>query len=602
MEEGNYRESNNGEKHTEEGKFKENYLKEESIEEKKTAGEEGRERGRKKEERRGAGKKQVIERGRFPNIPDWLETFAAVAGAVYMGLILIIVVFWGDAEERLTGNGYLMLIVLPAVLGAGILYAATGGKKAVKRPVLRLLLGYLALYVIQMLLLNCVYFYCGWDAGWIRWSAEGIINGGNMYEISTDIRYSTYPNNLLLFYICCLVEKAGMLLSMSEPYLLFIALGCLCVNLSCFIGNLMMRRLTESRMIRGCYTFLSTVMILFSPWITIPYSDTFGMFFVLLGMWGLLCVDRKYLKWIVTAGASVIGYYIKPTCIFPLFAAYLVFGVRYLLSLRRNWKELCALVLGTVFFAGIGMLIPVWIQHTYSFRLIPEVRIPYTHYLMMGFHEGTRGMYNGDDFNFSAGFPNVESRMQANRAVFRRRLEEMAAGGRLGRFLKDKTLVTFNDGTFAWWREGEFISSWAEHDNILNDWFHDTFVPPGIYEEDEGRYYYVFRTAAQGLWLWVLTGIPFAAMDRKRNRREKACMMIVLCGLAFFLLLFEARARYLFLYAPVFVILALCGYEELWRRVFCPVYATWKGGRNEDLLRPEKTGVIHRLRTRLKKV
>ena len=42
-------------------------------------------------------------------------------------------------------------------------------------------------------------------------------------------------------------------------------------------------------------------------------------------------------------------------------------------------------------------------------------------------------------------------------------------------------------------------------------------------------------------------------------------MMIVVCGLMAFVMLFEARARYLYLYAPVFLILSLCGWESLFR-------------------------------------
>lgn len=117
-----------------------------------------------------------------------------------------------------------------------------------------------------------------------------------MQDLSIDVGFSIYPNNLLMFYLFCLIEKVGMLFSMAEPYDLCIYISCLTVNLACFLGNLIMRRLTDSGVVRCCYTLISTIFILFSPWIIIPYSDTYGMFFVMLGMWGLICLEQRYPK------------------------------------------------------------------------------------------------------------------------------------------------------------------------------------------------------------------------------------------------------------------------------------------------------------------
>ncbi len=43
-------------------------------------------------------------------------------------------------------------------------------------------------------------------------------------------------------------------------------------------------------------------------------------------------------------------------------------------------------------------------------------------------------------------------------------------------------------------------------------------------------------------------------------------MMTALCGLLVFHMIFEAQARYPFLYTPVFLVLSLCGVEEIWRK------------------------------------
>ena len=497
------------------------------------------------------------------------ENFFVIAGACLVGIIVITLTVCGEYPERLMDNRYLMLFVLLLFLSGGILYTFIHRKKAaekvLKHPVLFPALLYAVLFILQLVWVNSVYFYSGWEVVLMRNRVEWIVNGGTMQGMSIDVGYSIYPNNLLIFYILCIIEKIGKLFSMERPYNLCIYVSCLSVNLSCFLGNLIMRKLTRSSVIKCCYTLFSTVFILFSPWIIIPYTDTYGMFFAMLGMWGLLCLDHKYMKWVVVAFASFVGYYVKPTSIFPLFTAYIVYGIKYLCSVRERWKEICALILSTVVFWCVWLLIPLWIQYTYSFELLPECKITPIHYLMMGINEKTSGAYSYEDFEFSCGFPDVESREQANKEEYIRRWNALIRDKKLGEFIKDKALVNFNDGTFAWNGEGSFYWEEPGHDNILWDWFLNTVVPPGTWD-NEGACYYLYRTVSQVFWLQMLTGILFVGFGRKDHRTQKACMSVVLCGLMAFVMIFEARARYLFLYTPVFLIFSLCGYEAVWQR------------------------------------
>lgn len=519
---------------------------------------------------RGIGKMDTGSRNKpYRQISERLDRFLLTAGSVCVGVIVISLLCCVEYPERLTGNRFLMLFVLLFILSGGLLYRFSCGRKPEKEilrhPVLLSAGIYALLYVMQLLWVNSVYFYSGWEVVNMRDCVEWLVNGGSLQGFSIDVKYSIFPNNLLLFYLFCVIEKLGMRFSMETPYNLCIDISCLCVNLSCFLGSLIVRRLTDSRIVRYCYATISTVFILFSPWIIIPYSDTYGMLFVMLGMWGLLCLDQSYFKWSVTAFACAVGYHIKPTCIFPLFAAYIVYGLSYLLKLRERRKEIRALLLGTLVFVCIWLFVPWWIQHTYSFQLLPHCRMTYTHFLMMGINEETNGTFSTADFMYSNGFPNVETREQANKEEFIRRLRDLWSRKELGNFMKNKAMVNFNDGTFAWNGEGGFFFTSVEHDNILWYWFLDTMVPPGTWG-NEGNHYFLYRTIMQGLWLLVLTGIVFTGFDWKSKLPEKTCLMIVLCGLMAFVMIFEARARYLFLYSPAFLLLSLCGFEAVWKK------------------------------------
>lgn len=501
-------------------------------------------------------------------ILDGLDSVAVYASVLCAGVILVILMTCGEYSERLADNKVLALIALALMVPGAILYVFFSGRKRkiFRHPIVWLVLGYGLLFVVQVFWVTRVYFYTSWDVGLMKWWVEEIVNGSSMAAVSADVGYSIYPNNLFLFYLFCIIEKTGMFFSMSEPYHLCIYISCLCVNLSCFLGNLIIRKMTDSGIVRGYYSIVSTVLILFSPWIMIPYSDTYGMFFVMLGMWGLLCLEKKYLKWVVVAFAAIIGYRVKPTCIFPLFAAYITYGIQYMIFLKRHWKDLLALICSTLCFWCAGMLIPVWIQHTYSFRLDPDLQFPYTHYMMMGLNQVTNGGYNHDDFSFTNGFPDFATRKQADKDEFIRRLKDLREQKMLAEFLRAKAVINFNDGSFAWNGEGSFFIDYVEHDNILADWFQETMVPPDVWG-NEGKYYYLYRTIVQTLWLSILLGLLFAGMGIKERRKSMACLTIVVCGLMAFVMLFEARARYLYLYSPVFLILSLCGWESLFRWV-----------------------------------
>lgn len=98
-------------------------------------------------------------------------------------------------------------------------------------------------------------------------------------------------------------------------------------------------------------------------------------------------------------------------------------------------------------------------QHAFSYCLLPISCMGsgicsscensggnYTHYLMMGVNERSKGAYRSDDFQFSLKFPDVETREQANIKLCVDRLNAMRTGHRLGKFIKGKALINFNDG------------------------------------------------------------------------------------------------------------------------------------------------------------
>ncbi len=495
---------------------------------------------------------------------DRLYRACLIFGAVLMGGILVFLMFRERNPLRLLNNRWLFLIVIGVMSLIGLFYIVVCDrekKRAVRHPVLWLAGVYALLYCLQAVLVAHAYFYVGWDASYMGWAAESVVMGGSMAECSAEVIYSLYPNNLLPFYMLYLIEKLGLLFFQNgkDLYILCVYASCLGVNLSCFLGHLVVRRLLRSRFLQALYLLLGGIFFLTSPWSMVPYTDSFGMFFVMLGVWGLFCCENRYLKWGIVSFAGVIGYHVKPTVIFVLFAAVLIYGIRGLFDLRRRWRELIVLAAGTVAFWLIGLCIPLWIQHTFHAHLVPEARFTVHHYLMMGLNEENTGTYNDEDYWFTRMQPNVETRKQADMEVFWERLDKLVRERRLGWLLSEKAGINFDSGSMWWERDGALFKGGVEHHNALAELY-------GQVVDLDGKYLPFYLTLQQGIWLACLLGILFAVLDGRAGRAEKACMMTMLCGLAVFVMLFEARARYLYLYSPVFLLLALCGYEAVFSR------------------------------------
>lgn len=71
-----------------------------------------------------------------------------------------------------------------------------------------------------------------------------------------------------------------------------------------------------------------------------------------------------------------------------------------------------------------------------------------------------------------------------------------------------------------------------------------------------------FAPLFQVLWLFVLVGCVLIVLGRRPLKAETVIAFTLLM-LSAFLMLFEARARYLFLYLPFFIILGTMGWNRL---------------------------------------
>ena len=74
--------------------------------------------------------------------------------------------------------------------------------------------------------------------------------------------------------------------------------------------------------------------------------------------------------------------------------------------------------------------------------------------------------------------------------------------------------------------------------------------------------YKYFQTIEQGIWLAVLFFSIFSVLGHKKSR-VIVSMMLGVIGLIVYEMLFEARARYIYTYVPIFILLAVFGLTKV---------------------------------------
>ncbi|MEG0904261.1 MAG: hypothetical protein RSF30_08555 [Lachnospiraceae bacterium] len=293
-----------------------------------------------------------------------------------------------------------------------------------------------------------------------------------------------------------------------------------------------------------------------------------------------------------------IGAQIKPTTLIGLIA---IVMAEFLSPSRSSWKQYIKI--------GIMVMVTVILLSTFSkvttkmmesLGVNTEQRVTFMHYLMMGFHEETLGAISGEDLSFSVNIPTVEKRKKQNLRVVKERLHDYGLEGYI-EFLQQKLLMNTNDGSFAWGLEGDFYKIIPKEPMKASEFLRTFYYNMGsYYNEDGGKKHSILLSLQQLIWLCMLLSLCGVACssqkkeniikDTKSNptRRLENVAILNVIGIILFTLLFEARARYLFMSLPMFSIcmgLGLQGISQMGQR-----YLSWFNKKKKCIYQGENNG------------
>lgn len=409
------------------------------------------------------------------------------------------------------------------------------------------------LLLCELVILHGCNFLTGWDAGTIT-------DFGNY---NADY-YSIYPNQLFLTGVFATIREIGLLLGFESGYLCCAIVGCAHVAAAVFLISWIAKQLGGYKA-GYCCLALAFVFIGLSPWILVPYSDTYGILWTVLILFCYVCVQKRFLKWFGIVVATLIGFAIKPTVIFAFASIVVIELARFVKckwerrhgrkkfepcrSEKRTVYQLIPAVLGGALALVLGLGI---ISEARSINIpVDESRaFSFTHFLMMGFNTETTGSYSYADEVFSESQP-VEQRKQANLERWMQRVSEMGPTGVMS-LLGKKTLVNYGDGTFAWEQEGNFYKAIFGQNHTLQQFY-------GIGQKQPNT----FASFFQVLWFMVLIGVVAFCFLQKKITNHTFVILLTVLLLSVFLMLFECRARYLFLFSPYYVVIGVLGWQMI---------------------------------------
>ena len=175
----------------------------------------------------------------------------------------------------------------------------------------------------------------------------------------------------------------------------------------------------------------------------------------------------------------------------------------------------------------------------------------------MGLNTETCGTFSHHDVLSSLKQKNYEKRITYNKKIIKERIKSLSLKEKLAHLI-NKTKVNYNDGTFAWGKEGEFYKKVNKKNTLLANFL------KSIYYND-GNNFQIFYVIMQTIWLFILLISLLGASIKKANSKDNLIYLSII-GITLFTLIFEARARYLYIYSTYYIIAATIGIEAIYNK------------------------------------
>lgn len=507
----------------------------------------------------------------FQKVKYMCKPSYVIPNIVIMVILLLIIILGSFCRSRKNRIFY----------SCHLFFSGIDSDRLVKRIII-------VLFFFQIYECYNIIFLSDWDVS-VIWNASNQYAAGDYVKVAENYYFHQYPNNLLFMIVQAFIVKMHTLLGVFEGergQLMSVAvINCSINSGTCFLVYKSAKLLCTLK--NSLFAFIASIFLVgISPWTAINYSDAMSLIFPILTFYLYVCPRKcTWKRKLSQLGAIFVGcvsYFLKPQCFIMVIAILLIAILIDMKELKlKNILTVGGLYLFT-FLCLFGVNKGIHsVLESKGIHIDKEREFGVSHFLMMGLNVERNGVFSEEDVGFSKSFISYKERSNANLNVAVKRINEMGSVGLLKHLVK-KMLVTYSDGMFAWGMEGVFFFQMYDCPNNKAA----PFMRALFYRN--GQYRMIFATFEQFMWILVLilcACSSISMMNGKRN--ELMLLMLSLIGLTTYFLLFEARARYLYTYIPVYCILAAVGKQQVQVAI-----QNFMNGRKEKIIEKKESLIL----------
>jgi integral membrane protein (TIGR03766 family) len=380
---------------------------------------------------------------------------------------------------------------------------------------------------------------------------------------ATDADYTNYfshfTNNGLILFLYILVFSLLPQLDSTQLWQVMDYINAVFIDIGLFMLFLAAKKEFGKRV--GLLTLcLGLLAIGFTPWVTVPYTDTISlaatgtMLFLLVLIRKTSLLKTRLVYGLLLGVSAALCFLVKPSTGIYLIAAAMIAVVmllqqyKELILKQRTWAV--ALAVGLCF-----VLVHTSFTHFYQkqqyLEIDPGIKAPVTYFMAMGM-TGFGG-WSREDTELMDKLDSTDEINQAMLGLIEKRLSDYKRHGYID-FLIAKHELNVNDGTYYWGESDETQLQDMDSDSSLEEFLKD------LYYRD-GTKVYIYQGLAQIIWFLVLLLTLFSSRDRNFLT---TVLRLTIVGAFLYLLIFEGgRSRYMIQFLPAFVALAALGLNRL---------------------------------------
>lgn len=413
------------------------------------------------------------------------------------------------------------------------------------------------LLILMLIIFYNSYFLTGWDSNHVTQYAYNLVhNNKSLLEGWNNYYYTYYPNNILITILYSSIFKINCLIGIKSYTLNIFSLITIQSILS-FLTAIIVYKIVYDFTKSQKYGFISWLLCVLSacisPWIMIPYTDATSLIIPILivRLFQKYMANHKDIYILIMSILSFVALKLKPQCFIVTIAIvmYSIFNINYKKDRKKLFKKFTYAI---VPFVVLMLSINIFPKYILKLNIDKNDSISFNHYIMMGLNNETDGSYYQEDVVNSFSYKTSSERKKYNNKTSINRLKDYGLVG-LYKHLSKKTMVIYNDGTFAWNREGTFYRKIINKDNFISKHSRSLYYQNYKFS----RYTYIFLHV---VWIIILSGLLLSV--KKNNNPLLLILKLSFIGVFLFEMLFEARARYLFCVIPLFIILTSISFYQ----------------------------------------